>query len=93
MNVAYHYNDITSKVVENQQACADFCALMHLDGLPAFFWEFQIDSKICYVKDSDAGRVGQQNRVSGNRYCGETPTTTTSTATQPGNLIHSYAGV
>ena len=46
-----------------------------------------------YVKDSDAGRVGQQNRVSGNRYCGETPTTTTSTATQPGNLIHSYAGV
>ena len=93
MNVAYAYNDITSKVVENQQACADFCALMHLDGLPAFFWEFQMDSKICYVKDSDAGRVGQQNRVSGNRYCGETPTTTTSTATQPGNLIHSYAGV
>ena len=73
MNVGYPSNDIASQMVENQQECADHCAFLHSSGLLAFFWEFHTDTKICWIKNSNAGRVAQQNRVSGNRYCGEAP--------------------
>ena len=73
MNVGYNYYDIASEVVENHQACADHCAFLHSSGLSALFWTFQTDSKICYVKNSDAGREATQNRISGNSYCGDTP--------------------
>ena len=81
-DVSYLGNDIKWEAVEDEQGCADLSASTS-GGL---FWTFITGSKLCYVKTSDSGRVANQNRVSGNRYCGTTylgasPTTTITSTT------------
>ena len=66
-NVAYNSFDIWNGEVENQQACADLSASTS-GGL---FWTYQTDSKLCFIKSSDSGRVAMENRVSGHSDCGQ----------------------
>ena len=65
-NTDFYGNDLVRKVVETQQACADFC-LSTQDG---HFWTWEPKSKHCFVKSSSSGRRNHAVAVSGNRKCG-----------------------
>ena len=69
-DIDYSGNDIKPdgyrKIMESQQACADFCKTI----LGGKFWSWSLGDKLCYVKSSSSGRKSVSGKVSGNRECG-----------------------
>ena len=56
-DIDYSGNDIKPdgyrKIMESQQACADFCKTI----MGGKFWSWSSRDKLCYVKSSSSGRV------------------------------------
>merc|ERR1719219_3093107 len=61
-NVDYHGNDITSS---SGISDADACNMLCVANDACSHWTFGKDSNYCWLKDSDAGREVQSNRISG----------------------------
>jgi len=79
-NVDYHGNDITYPI--SGISDADACNMLCVANDACSHWTLDTDKNYCWLKDSDAGREVESNKISGPK-CNQGTTTTAPPATTP----------
>ena len=70
VNVDYYGNDVAPPVRSTgTQDCACICG----STLGCFFWSYRKSDGTCWTKSSKAGRMSNDDRISGNLACCNTP--------------------
>ena len=65
-NVIFLYTHLKSKTEESQQDCADLSS----STPEGFFWTWNKNDKMCFVKSAKGKLENVEHAVSGNRKCG-----------------------